>query len=318
MIVLFVSSGNSHYGIVPFIKSQGESLRQEGVDVEYFTVKGKGIKGYIRNITPLRTYIKQTKFDIIHAHYGLIGLLCVLAFPGIPIVLSVMGSDAYGSFNDKGKRIKSSYFDMQNALKWYMRRCVNKPNKGTINKFIEVQAKLLSPIVPFVTEEIGEVIGQKGFMSITDWPQIKDVMDDRSEDIIRDTREDINSVLTLLKLKSPKKITLLVAHPWKYELYTILKAELQNSRDFKVLICAVMKNDSLKRYAKDITKIIQKVAKTGIDFVSNQDVEFTTINQSKEFFENEFKAKIEVIKAQDSSENKANQAVPGKVAILVE
>ena len=42
------------------------------------------------------------------------------------------------------------------------------------------------------------------------------------------------------------------------------------------------------------------------------------INQSKEFFENEFKAKIEVIKAQDSSENKANQAVPGKVAILVE
>ena len=79
-----------------------------------------------------------------------------------------------------------------------------------------------------------------------------------------------------------------------------------------------MKNDSLKRYAKDITKIIQKVAKTGIDFVSNQDVEFTTINQSKEFFENEFKAKIEVIKAQDSSENKANQAVPGKVAILVE
>jgi teichuronic acid biosynthesis glycosyltransferase TuaC len=112
MIVLFVSSGNSHYGIVPFIKSQGESLRQEGVDVEYFTVKGKGIKGYIRNITPLRTYIKQTKFDIIHAHYGLIGLLCVLAFPGIPIVLSVMGSDAYGSFNDKGKRIKSSYFDM--------------------------------------------------------------------------------------------------------------------------------------------------------------------------------------------------------------
>jgi len=214
--------------------------------------------------------------------------------------------------------LQSSYFDMQNALKWYMRRCVNKPNKGTINKFIEVQAKLLSPIVPFVTEEIGEVIGQKGFMSITDWPQIKDVMDDRSEDIIRDTREDINSVLTLLKLKSPKKITLLVAHPWKYELYTILKAELQNSRDFKVLICAVMKNDSLKRYAKDITKIIQKVAKTGIDFVSNQDVEFTTINQSKEFFENEFKAKIEVIKAQDSKENKANQAVPGKVAILVE
>jgi len=50
MKVLFVSSGNSHYGIVPFIKSQGESLKKEGVDLDYFGIKGKSVTGYLKNI----------------------------------------------------------------------------------------------------------------------------------------------------------------------------------------------------------------------------------------------------------------------------
>ncbi len=112
MKVLFVSSGNSHYGITPFIKSQGESLREQGVDLEFYTIKGKGIKGYLKNIFPLRKYIKEKNFDIIHAHYGLTALTCLMTFVNVPIVISVMGSDAYGDFDNKGKRIKSSYFEM--------------------------------------------------------------------------------------------------------------------------------------------------------------------------------------------------------------
>jgi len=112
MKVLFVSSGNSKYGVVPFIKRQGESLIREGVDLEFYTIRGTGIKGYLKNIIPLRKHIKVNKCDILHAHYGLIGLVCLFTFTKIPLVLSVMGDDAYGSFNNAGKRIKSSYFEM--------------------------------------------------------------------------------------------------------------------------------------------------------------------------------------------------------------
>ncbi len=112
MKVLFVSSGNSHYGIVSFIKSQGESIKKEGVTLDYYPIKGKGIKGYMKSVRPLTKYLKSNRYDIIHAHYGLIGLVCLLTFTRIPIVLSVMGDDAYGNFNIKGKRIKSSYFGM--------------------------------------------------------------------------------------------------------------------------------------------------------------------------------------------------------------
>ena len=131
MKVLFVCSGNSKYGIVPFIKRQGESIINEGVDLEFYTINGNGIKGYLKNIKPLAKHIKINKYDIIHAHYGMIGLVCGLTFCNKPIVLSVMGSDAYGRFNINGKRIFSSYFEMiltQIALLFTSRIIVKSQN----------------------------------------------------------------------------------------------------------------------------------------------------------------------------------------------
>ena len=112
MKVLFVSSGNSDYGVVPFIKNQGESLKKAGVELDYFTVVGKGIKGYLSNISRLKKQINKNDYDIIHAHYSLVALVALLTFSNKPLVLSLMGSDAYGDYDEKGRRIFSSYFPM--------------------------------------------------------------------------------------------------------------------------------------------------------------------------------------------------------------
>jgi len=79
MKVLFVSSGNSKFGISPFIKSQGESLKENGVELDYYTIQGKGLKGYIANIKPLREKISKGNYDIIHSHYTLSGWTSLLA-----------------------------------------------------------------------------------------------------------------------------------------------------------------------------------------------------------------------------------------------
>ena len=110
MKVLFVHSGNQAYGMESFIKSQGKSVNDEGVNVDYYSVQGRGIFGYLKNIRGINKKAKD--FDIIHAHYGLMGLLCLLSFVRKPLVLSVMGSDAYGSYNAKGRRILGSYLNM--------------------------------------------------------------------------------------------------------------------------------------------------------------------------------------------------------------
>ncbi len=97
MNVLFVSSGNSTFGISPIVHNQGMSLLEKNVKVEFYTIKGKGLWGYIKNIPDIRKKIKSDSFDIIHAHYSLSAFLVTLSLPKIPIIVSLMGSDSKSS-----------------------------------------------------------------------------------------------------------------------------------------------------------------------------------------------------------------------------
>ncbi len=114
MKVLFVSSGNSEIGISPIIKNQGESLKQNGIDLYYFTIKGKGINGYLKNIPILKKYLKYHNYDIIHAHYSLLAIVATLS-GAKPLVVSLMGSDIYGNVNIDGERKFYSYINILSA-----------------------------------------------------------------------------------------------------------------------------------------------------------------------------------------------------------
>ena len=90
--VLIVCSGNSGK-VAPFITEQAYALTTCcGVEHEYFIIVGKGIGGYLRNLPALRKKIREFRPDIIHAHYGLSGLLANLQRK-IPVVTTYHGSD---------------------------------------------------------------------------------------------------------------------------------------------------------------------------------------------------------------------------------
>ncbi len=96
MEILFVSSGNTKNGISPIIHNQGTSLRKLGHDVSFFTIKGKGLKGYLRHIFILRKFLKKKSYDVVHAHYSLSAMTASLA-GARPLVVSLMGSDVKAS-----------------------------------------------------------------------------------------------------------------------------------------------------------------------------------------------------------------------------
>lgn len=93
--VLFIASGN-HGAVSPVVGNQAEALRAEGVEIEWYLLKGKGFKGYLRNVMPLRKYLKEHKYDAIHAHYSLSAFAASLA-GAKPLVVSLMGSDVKAS-----------------------------------------------------------------------------------------------------------------------------------------------------------------------------------------------------------------------------
>jgi len=113
MKVLFVCSGNNKYfGIAPFISSQAESLKYLDIKVSFFKVENKGIRGYLIASWKLRKHLNRFQYDIIHAHYTFNGLVALLAFKKTPIVVSYMGSDTYGDYNKKGKKVVGSYINI--------------------------------------------------------------------------------------------------------------------------------------------------------------------------------------------------------------
>lgn len=91
MRILVVVSGN-HAMVAPFVTEQVAALRKVGCEVEQFCVTGHGLFGYLQNLKPIKTAIKSYSPDIIHAHYGLCGLLCTLQHK-VPVVVTYHGSD---------------------------------------------------------------------------------------------------------------------------------------------------------------------------------------------------------------------------------
>ena len=91
MNILIVCSYNNHL-ISPFIKEQTDSLLKLDCTIEYFLIKEKGLIGYCNSIFKLVKKIKSFKPDIIHAHYGLSGLLAILQ-PFRPVIVTFHGSD---------------------------------------------------------------------------------------------------------------------------------------------------------------------------------------------------------------------------------
>ncbi len=91
MKLLIVASYNKQR-FAPFIVEQADALRKAGVEVEYYGVVGKGILGYLKTRKSFIQKIRDFQPDVIHAHYGLCGLLANLQRK-VPVVTTYHGSD---------------------------------------------------------------------------------------------------------------------------------------------------------------------------------------------------------------------------------
>lgn len=91
MKILIVAS-DKHGRFAPFIEEQMAALEARGMEVLRYGITGKGLLGYLRELPALRRLIRTERPDLIHAHYGLSGLLANLQ-RRIPVVTTYHGSD---------------------------------------------------------------------------------------------------------------------------------------------------------------------------------------------------------------------------------
>jgi leucyl-tRNA synthetase len=185
----------------------------------------------------------------------------------------------------------------------------NEISKKDLESFL----KLLTPFCPHLAEELWEKIGNKPFISISEWPsydpkKINPELD-AQEELLENTIQDIRKIISLTKIK-PKKITIITAHPWKYDLFKKVKKQLEKTHNVSEIIKAVI----TKVRAKEISKIVPSLVKdpSKIPFtILSEEKEFNFLTNNKDQIKKEFKTEIEIKKNGD-------KALPGKPQIIIE
>lgn len=81
-----------HGEYAPFITEQVAELESLGINCRFFPVCSNGVLGYLKHVPGLRRAIKEFQPDLIHAHYGLCGLLCNFQRK-VSVVTTYHGSD---------------------------------------------------------------------------------------------------------------------------------------------------------------------------------------------------------------------------------
>lgn len=89
--ILVVASYNRNH-FAPFIVEQTKVLEDLDCEVSFFGLQGKGFRGYLSNLCLLKKMISEFQPDVVHAHYGLSGLLANLQ-RRVPVVTTYHGSD---------------------------------------------------------------------------------------------------------------------------------------------------------------------------------------------------------------------------------
>ena len=89
--LLFVGTGHGNK-LPSYVEEQMAALQNCGIQVLRYGITGKGVLGYLCSLPALKRAIQQHQPNLIHAHYGLSGLLANLQ-RRVPVVTTYHGSD---------------------------------------------------------------------------------------------------------------------------------------------------------------------------------------------------------------------------------
>ncbi len=175
--------------------------------------------------------------------------------------------------------------------------------------------KLIAPFVPHVSEELWEMAGNKGFVSIEPYPEPdKKYLDskyDLYESLLQTIRKDVEHIKKIAKI-DPEKITLFVAPLWKYEAYEMAKNDKTDIIKKAMAIGKIKKEKGAMKYLQAISAMHE------FPGILTKESEASLLKDAKPLLEKELNAKIEIIDAGETGKEKAANAKPMKPAILLE
>ncbi|MCX8171225.1 MAG: leucine--tRNA ligase, partial [Candidatus Bathyarchaeota archaeon] len=225
-------------------------------------------------------------------------------------------------------------YEVWNDVRWYLRRR-ETPNPKVLKEAVNVWVRLLAPFAPFLCEELWSILGNKGFVSVAEWPKHDeskvDIRAEEAESLVKGVIEDTWDIIRIMKI-SPRRIYYYVAADWKWKAYRkLLELSSLKKVDMREAMRMLMEDSELRGAAKDLAPFVsqtineintlsaerkQRLLEAGIID------ELREISEAIAFLKKEFNAEVTVCREDDPQKHdprgKARQAKPYRPAIYIE
>ncbi|MFB6208742.1 MAG: leucine--tRNA ligase [Candidatus Nanohaloarchaea archaeon] len=214
----------------------------------------------------------------------------------------------------------ASFFELNSLINNYRNRS-DKMNSEVIEALISAQVRLMAPFTPHVCEELWKKLGNEGFVSEAEWPEVDEGLFDEEveqeytlfENIVDDVRE-ISEIV-----EEFDQIKIILAEDWKRELFREMEEVIDERPEFGEAMGRLVEgreehSETVKSYLKEYLEEPGKMPER--IFSSGREIEI--IEENVSYIEKEFDAEVVIEREEDSEEKKASRAEPGKPAIVME
>jgi len=218
--------------------------------------------------------------------------------------------------------LQAALFDTWKDLRWYLRR--EKPQREVFFKALETWALLFSPYAPALGEEIWNLLGREGFISLAGWPEYREESispeAEAGEAMVSSLLNDIDNIARVAGIQ-PGKVVLYTSPWWKWKV--ALSMGEMGKEERRNPMPQLMKDEELKNHGKEVGKLAGYYSKKPdrLDIPARVD-ERAILEEAREFLEGETGSRVEVYSPEDKSiydpAGKSKNALPLKPAIYLE
>jgi len=230
--------------------------------------------------------------------------------------------------------LQTALFEVWNDLRWYIQR-KGRADTEILREAVNAWLRLMAPFAPFTCEETWNLGGEKGFISLAEWPKtdpkLVDMAADEQENFIIHLIEDALNILKATKI-APKHVFIYTAAPWKFHVYRKILSKTQAG---EIGIGEVMRelagDAELKPHMKDVASFVPRVIKSLTKLSAEQKTnalknevsdEQKVVEDAVGFLRDRFNAEISVYREDDlkryDPKGRAGMALPGQPAIFIE
>jgi leucyl-tRNA synthetase len=217
----------------------------------------------------------------------------------------------------------TAFLDIWNDVRYYLHR-TKRPRKQTLVDVYTAWVRMMSPVTPFMAEDLNHELGGKGLVCQADWPSPKDFPLDEgaelAEAVLNKVIDDARNVMKVVKGPKSKLNVYVCSDSARSYFLELANAKRKNENVGLV----IKKFASLKIQPDRVFRLTFELGDDMITKLLSQKGfdEYKALSEAAEFMSSELGIKVSVQKAgaKDITDpaNKAKDALPTKPGFFLE